>query len=438
MTGERNVLGRDDLATIDIHSIAKYQTEGYPWAEWDLLRSEAPVFWYERDDIEPFWAITRYDDVHAIGRDADRFINGGKRLRLASRGHDERMFEVKRKRDAAYGWDPDEPFDMVFMDDPQHQAFRSITNREFTPARCRKMAASLTEHARRFVDEFEARLRSGQGTDLVDDLAVKLPLATICEMMGVPVDDYADIWRWTDSMFDSDAMTWARPGEDKPTMRRRLRTEFHEYLMDLIDSKRHSDGDDLATKLVRATVDGNELTEQQLYGYLSLLIAAGNETTRNATSRGLLALMEHPDQMALLVSEPGRYVETAVEEILRWTSPVIQFARTATEDVELHGQTIRRGDTVGIWYPSANRDDAMFDEPYRFDITRDPNYHLAFGHGPHFCLGANLARWELRAMFQELSTRPWLTELHTTGSPTWLVDLHVGGIHHQKVALASA
>ncbi|MPY93620.1 MAG: cytochrome P450 [Acidimicrobiia bacterium] len=428
-----------DLDAVDIHSIERYTTEGYPWAEWDLLRREAPAYWYERPGIEPFWAITRYEDVHRMGRDARRFINSGPRLRLASVEHDRKLWAAKATRDSLYGWDPAEPIDMVFMDDPAHQELRSLTARAFTPARCRRMAAVLAAHATRFVDEFEAALRDGargRPADLVDDLAVKLPLATICEMMGVPVDDYADIWRWTDSMFDSESMAWARPGETKRDMRKRLRLEYHAYLDDLIAQKRQQGGDDLAATVVNATVEGKALTDQQLHGYLNLLVAAGNETTRNAATRGLLALVEHPDQMALFVSEPGRHVDTAVEEILRWTSPVIQFARTATEDVELHGQLIRAGDTVGLWYPSANRDDAAFEDPYRFDIARDPNYHLAFGHGPHFCLGANLARWELRALFNELSSRPWLRDLQLAGPAEWLVDLHVGGIHHQPVALA--
>ncbi len=434
MTG--TALTLDDLGSIDIHSVDRYMTSGYPWAEWDLLRREAPVYWYDRPGIEPFWAITRFEDVQSVGRDARRFLNGAGRLRLASAEHDRRMWEVKAKRDARYGWDPDEPMDMVFMDDPRHQGFRSLVNRAFTPAKCRKMAAMLEHHSVRFVDEFELALRDRGSVDLVDELAVKLPLATICEMMGVPVDDYADIWRWTDSQFDSDSMSWALPGETKPQMRKRLRIEFHTYLDDLIARKRREGGDDLASVLVNSEVDGAKLTDQQLHGYLSLLIGAGNETTRNATTRGLVALMEHPDQMRVLVSEPGAHVDTAVEEILRWTSPVIQFARVATEDVELHGQVIRAGDSVGIWYPSANRDEAMFEDPYRFDITRDPNYHLAFGHGAHFCLGANVARYELRAMFNELSKRPWITGLQLDGPAQWLVDLHVGAIHHQSVALA--
>ena len=179
------------------------------------------------------------------------------------------------------------------------------------------------------------------------------------------------------------------------------------------------------------------LSQQQLHGYLTLLFAAGNETTRNAISRGILALLEHPDELARLLSDPDRFVETAVEEIVRWTSPVIQFARTATRDVELRGQTIRAGDTIGLWYPSANRDERQFDDPYRFDVGRDPNYHVGYGHGAHFCLGANLARWELRAMFNELARRDVLGRLELAGEPEWMTDLHVGTLTSQPVRLGA-
>jgi cholest-4-en-3-one 26-monooxygenase len=184
-------LTRADLDTIDIHTTERYEELGYPWAEWDLLRREAPAYWYDRPGIEPFWAITRYDDVHAVGRDGTRFVNGGPRLRLASAEHDRRMWASKAKRDSLYDWDPSEPIDMVFMDDPKHNEFRMIVARGFTPAKCRKMADSLAALASRFVTEFEAALEHGP-VDLVAELAVKLPLATICELMGLPVDDYAD------------------------------------------------------------------------------------------------------------------------------------------------------------------------------------------------------------------------------------------------------
>jgi cholest-4-en-3-one 26-monooxygenase len=425
------------LAAIDIHSIDRYERGGYPWADWDLLRDEAPVYWYERDGIAPFWAITRYKDVKYVGADDDTFINGGPRLRLASERHDARMWEVKAKRDALYGWDVDEPFDMVFFDDPRHTEFRLLVARDFTPSRCRAMAGALARHARRFTDEFEAKLEAEGRADLVNDLAVGLPLATICEMMGVPVDDWSDIHRWTDSAFNTESMAWALAGESKQEMRRRLRIEFFQYLEELIARKRAEPGDDLASTLVHAEISTGKLTQQQLHGYLTLLIAAGNETTRNATSRGVKALLEHPDELARLRQDPDRLVEPAVEEIVRWTSPVIQFARTATRDVTLHGQTIRAGDTVGIWYPSANRDERQFDEPYRFDVGRHPNYHVGFGHGPHFCLGANLARWELRSVFNELARRDILDRIALDDQGERMTDLHVGTYISQPVVLVS-
>jgi cholest-4-en-3-one 26-monooxygenase len=428
---------QERLAAIDIHSVHRYETEGYPWADWDLLRDVAPVHWYEREGIAPFWALTRYEHVKFAGADDGTFINGGPRLRLASEAHDRRLWEVKAKRDARYGWDPAEPFDMVFFDDPRHTEFRLLVARAFTPSRCRSMADSLAGLAARFVDGFEAKLATEGRADLVEDLSVGLPLATICEMMGVPVDDWSDIHRWTDSAFDTPSTRWARPGESRADMRRRLRIEFFEYLDELIARKRAEPADDLTTTLVQAEISSGPLTQQQLHGYLALLIAAGNETTRNATSRGIVALLEHPDELARLLNDPDGLVETTVEEVVRWTSPVIQFARTATRDVELEGETIRAGQTVGLWYPSANRDERQFDDPYRFDVGRHPNYHVGFGHGPHFCLGANLARWELRAIFGELARRDILDRIELDGPAEWMTDLHVGTLTRQPVTLKS-
>ncbi|MDH4145581.1 MAG: cytochrome P450 [Acidimicrobiia bacterium] len=432
-------LTRTDLDWIDIHSLDLYATRGYPWAEWDLLRREAPAYWYDRAGIEPFWAVTRYADVHAIGRDAATFVNSGRRLRLHSIEHEAAMWASKARRDELYGWDPDEPLDMVFLDQPRHTAFRLLTARAFTPARCRTMAGSLAGLARRFVDEFEAALddAAGQPVDLVRELSLKLPLAAICDLMGLPTDDYLDIWRWTDSVFDMESTEWAEPGESRRDMRRRLRVEYFDYYERLIADRRAHPGDDVTSALVNGTVDGAGLTQQQLHGYLNLLILAGNETTRNATTRGVLALLEHPGQLERLSSDPDRWTEPAVEEILRWTSPVIQFARTAVRDTELHGQTIRAGDTVGIWYPSANRDPEAFAEPDRFDITREPNYHLAFGHGPHFCLGANLARFELRALFAELARRRVLQRIEPAGPSEITKDLHVSVVKRQLVRAAA-
>jgi cholest-4-en-3-one 26-monooxygenase len=431
------MLGKADLDSIDIHTLDLYATRGYPWAEWELLRREAPVYWYDRPGIEPFWAVTRYADVQAIGRDAATFVNSGRRLRLHSIEHEERMWASKGHRDRLYGWDPDEPLDLVFMDQPRHTAFRLLTARAFTPARCRAMAASLAGLAARFVGEFEAALEraDGEPVDLVRELSLKLPLAAICDLMGLPTDDYLDVWRWTDSVFETESSEWALPGEARRAMRRRLRVEYFDYYEGLIAAKRARPSDDVISHLVNGEVDGRGLTQQQLHGYLNLLVLAGNETTRNATTRGILALLDHPGELERLCDDPDRWTEPAVEEILRWTSPVIQFARTAVRDTEIRGLPIRAGEVVGIWYPSANRDPAAFDRPDHFDITREPNYHLAFGHGPHFCLGANLARWELRALIGELARRGTLRQLEAVGPSVITKDLHVSVVKRQLVGV---
>lgn len=421
------------LDDLDIHTIDRYLDRGYPWSEWDRLREEDPCYWYDREGMAPFWAITRHADVKAVGSDAARFINGGGRLRLNDRAMEERIERNRRRKIERQGWDPTEPEDMVFLDAPRHTDMRMLTARHFTPARCRAMADTLAADAERFTTRLVERLEAGETVDLVHDYAVALPLTTICTMMGLDSDSWEDIHRWTDALFDFDSMRFALPGEDRYQMRKRLHREYHEFKVELVERKRRQPGDDLSSILVHAQIDGRPLTEQQLHGYLNLLIAAGNETTRNALSRGMLALIEHPDQVDRLLDDPDQFVEPAVEEILRWTTPVIQFVRTATTDVELHGKTIEAGQHVALWYGPANRDPRVFDEPYQLDISRQPNEHLALGHGTHFCLGANLARWELRAAFRALAETDVLRRLEPAGEPTWLTDLHVGAYNHAPV-----
>ena len=265
------------------------------------------------------------------------------------------------------------------------------------------------------------------------DFAVKLPLATICDLLGLPADDWSKVFAFTEIVTDEE-LAEAHPGVDIRELRMQRSAMFQRYLAEVIERCRAAPRDDLLAAVVEGEVDGCPLTSQQLNGYLVLLLAAGNETTRNATTRGVTALLQHPEQMERLVADPS-LSESAVEEILRWTSPVIQFARTATTDVELRGQTIRAGQTVGLFYPSANRDDAAFAEPYRFDVGREPNRHIAFGHGVHFCLGANLARGELRATLKAML--PLLPRLELVGEPDRNGHLHVGAINHQRIQLRS-
>ncbi len=426
-------MGNHDLDSIDLHSIERWHAGGYPWREWEQLRREAPMYWYERDGIDPAWMVTSHADVKAISSDIASFVNSGPQLRYAAQDYNQRARLAKVRKAELHGWDPDVVDDMIYLDAPDHTRLRMLTARQFTPARCRAMAATLDEHAAQIVAHFERALGGGEA-DLVNDLAVKLPLATICSMLGLPTSDWSDIHRWTDAMFDVDSMRWALPGEDRRAMRKRLHAEFHQYIDDIISSKRSHPGDDLATLLVQAEIDGQPLLHQELHGYLKLLISGGNETTRNATSRGILALLERPDQIALLEQDPDALVPTLVDEVVRFTSPVIQFVRTATRDVEVGGQTVMAGQMVVLWYPSANRDEAVFADPDRLDITRSPNDHLGFGHGPHFCLGANLARWELKAIFAALGHAGTLSRLEVAGPARWLTDLHVGTIAEVAVS----
>jgi len=430
MTIDRNSL--DDL---DIHSADRYGARGYPWAEWDRLRAEAPVYWYDRPGITPFWAVTRHDDIRFVSSNDALFINGGPRLRLMTTEEDERMVVGIAQRAEHYGWDPDEPMDFIFMDRPRHTKFRSLTNRRFTPRAMRDLERDLEGYAQRFTAEFVDVLERHGDADLVTDFAVKLPLATICGLMGLPVDDWETVHKYTEILFDNeDNRRWRLEGETPEAQRNRMMAEFRAYLDVLIADRRATPSADLAAAVVHGQIDGCPLTDQQLNGYLFVLVAAGNETTRNATTRGISALLEHRDQVDRLVADES-LVDSAVEEILRWTSPVIQFARTATADVELHGRRIRAGDTVGLFYPSGNRDEAVFENPYTFDVGRQPNNHLAFGHGVHFCLGANLARWELRAMLR--AVLPVLPRLELDGGPDRLSHFHLGAVRHQRVRLRS-
>jgi cholest-4-en-3-one 26-monooxygenase len=426
------------LDTLDIHSTDLYVERGYPWAEWDLLRREAPVFWYERDDIAPFYAITRHQDVLTISKRSDVFVNSH-RLRLQTIEDDERQKISTKMRIEERGWDPEEVSDFILMDDPRHRNFRLVTARRFTPAALRKLEAHFADLSRKFADEFSAELdraaATGDSADFVRGFAMKLPLAAIGEMMGLPAGDWMRLKQLTNVMIGAPEPDFFEQGETRNEGVQRAFLEMTEYMIQLIHDRRAAGAnDDLSSQIIFGKVEGHEMTEQQLMGYLFVILAAGNETTQNAISGGISALLEHPEQRDLLCNNPDLVV-SAGEEILRWTSPVLQFARTAVEDFDLSGHTIKAGEDVGMWYPSANRDERVFDRPYEFDITRDPNRHLAFGgYGAHFCLGANLARWELRAALRALI--PVLPKMAPAGPPERVKNLHVAAIHRLPVRAA--
>ena len=424
------------LDTLSITNTQRYVERGYPWAEWDLLRREAPVYWYDRPDVDPFWALTTYEDALTISKRSDIFINSD-RLRIFPSTQEE--FSRRRREEliARYGPEKARRFytlSFIDMDDPEHAAYRNLTNRSFTPRAMRLIEDHIAELAEAYASGFARQLINTvaeQGEcDFVHDLSVKLPMAAIFEMVGFPREDWEELFGIKEIEYGSDrelALAGLTP-EERDVERRKANRASSAYLFAFVAARKEAGapGDCLADVLLRAELDGRKLEDDEIFSYINLLIAGGLETTRNATTGGVLALLEHPGERDKLVANP-ELLRTTVEEILRWTSPVIQFARVATQDFELRGHTIRAGETVAMWYPSANRDEEAWDDPYTFDITRDPNDHIAFGgFGAHFCLGANLARWELRGIFKELL--PLLPEMELDGPPYRQDSLHVGGI----------
>ncbi len=350
------------LETIDILDPDLYVERGYPHDEWALLRRQAPVFYYERPRVHSFWAVTRYADIIAVSRQPDLFRSS------------QFLFVTVEQPGAP-------PDDAVFlrqllnMNPPEHGAYRAVVNRRFTPRALQKLAAQVDQ----VTAEVIQGIVGGMECDFVTEVAAKLPLAVIAEMFGIPRSDWEMMFRLSNSMIAPADPEFAGTESIQETLER-ARMEFFQYFSQLIEDRRKTPRDDVASALANGLVNGDAIPPFELLSYFALLIIAGNETTRNAISGGLYALINHPEQMALLKANPPLFVKPAVEEILRWTSPVIQFTRVATADTELHGRPIHAGDIVAMFYPSANRDEEVFEKPDRFDIRREPNPHLGFRH----------------------------------------------------------
>lgn len=315
---------------------------------------------------------------------------------------------------------------MVNMDDPRHARLRRVVSRAFTPRRLERYEEHIAKTAAEIVDDV---LRAGSG-DFVTDVAARLPIKVICAMMGIPEHHHAQVAACVDAMT---AYSGVRGDVARLRTLRLLGgnlkaiVDLHRLVARLGRERREAPGDDLISALVTADVDGERLTVRELGAFFDLLLVAGNETTRNALAHGMKLLTDHPDQRAILLGDYDRRIGGAVEEIVRYVSPIIQFQRTLTRDHEMNGHTYRKGDKVVLFYVSANRDEEVFAEPDRFDITRSPNPHVGFGGpGPHLCLGAQLARRELSAMFRELFTR--VPGIRASGEPEYLLSSFDNGI----------
>jgi cytochrome P450 len=306
---------------------------------------------------------------------------------------------------------------MINMDAPKHTRLRMIVNRSFTP----RMVARIDADVRRKARGIVARVAPQGSCDVVAELAAPLPLQIICEMMGIPRDSWQRVFELTNIILGDINST--------PDLGALMGAaiEMAQIAQAVGEDRLADPRDDLVSAMMHAEVDGESLEPMEMASFFILLAAAGNETTRNAISHGVRLLTLHPDQRALWTADPETVSPTAVEEIVRWATPVIHFRRTATADTRIGEAEISEGDKVVMWYESADRDPRAFDEPDRFDVTRSPNDHLGFGAGgPHFCLGANLARREVRVMFEELFR--WIPDIHTTGEATWLSSPFIHGI----------
>jgi cholest-4-en-3-one 26-monooxygenase len=400
------------LADINLWDKDRF-VEGVPHEWFARLRREAPVFWHEGDatfhgpqgGAGPFWAVTDYDDVVTVNRDNALFSS-----------HEQLVFM----------WDPDEAgleqqrLLMLNMDPPLHTRYRRLINKGFTPRMVSELESTMRKRTRDIIDRVAER---GE-CDFVVDVASELPLQVIADLMGVPQDDRHKMFDWSNRMVGAEDPEYGVTEE----MAQHASMELYAYAAQLAEQKRADPKDDLISVLTNAEVDGEKLTGLEIDLFFLLLSVAGNETTRNLISHGLVALIENPGELEKLRANRA-LLPGAVEEMLRYASPVMHFRRTAMQDVELGGQQIKAGDKVVIWYISANYDEKVFRDPTRFDIERSPNEHVAFGGGgPHFCLGANLARMEINVMFDEVLDR--LDDLELTAPVSRLRSNFINGLKH--------
>jgi len=393
---------------IDLLGLASF-SHGQPHDQFRWLRANDPVYWHEEPDGCGFWAVTRHQDVCTVSRDPQYSSYAGG---IAINDMDPDGLAASRNM-------------MLFMDPPQHTRYRMLVSQQFIPRSARALRSRIEELARRIVD----RVIDRGECDLVSQIAGELPSYVIAELMGIPLEDGRVLYEWTEKMHSSSE---AVPETDK----RAASMQMLNYALAVAQEKRQKPADDLATRLLNSEIDGDRLTPAEYTFFFLLLVNAGGDTTRNLLAGGMLALFENPDQLGQLRSDLDRLLPVAVEEMLRYVSPVVYMRRTATCDTVLGGKRVGAGDKVVMYYGSANRDEQVFAEPDKFDVARAPNEHIAFGGGgTHFCLGAHLARIEIQVMLREILTR--LPDIAAAGPVEWLPSNFISGPRHLPVRFSA-
>jgi len=399
----------DRLEDFDIISPESFARHGYPHDEWRRLRAESPVHFYEDTPI-PFWAITKHADITSISRQPDLFLSAP------------RLFVSPLFDSTEFEGDFERPATLIEQDNPMHRKSRKLISDLFTPRALKRIHGDVDRIAKQIVDDLLEHGDEMSAVDFVDKVSAPLPIAVIGWLLGVPEPDWPKLYDWTNRMLGADDPEYSPEDENEA---QHAIVELFTYFTHLVEARRQDPKEDLITVFANAEIDGKKLELIDVLAWCQIIVAAGNETTRNATSGGILAFAEHPDQLRKLQGDMS-LLKPAVEEVVRWSSPIIHFARTAAADTEVRGVPIKKGDTVAMYYPSANRDEDVFEDPYTFRIDRKPNRHIAFGVGEHFCAGAHVARLELEYAYKYLLPR--IEEIEVAGPVDRLQSNLIGGI----------
>jgi cytochrome P450 len=412
------------VLSVDEINLGDMEFWARPWEEregaFQTLRRERPIAFFEEPEIPPelaaifprgpgFRALTRHAHVSEVSRHPEIYLSG--------RGATSIM-DLPEEMLAFFGG-------MINEDNPRHARLRRIVSAAFNP----RMIKSIEDRIETRADDVISRVAERGGCDFVVELAARLPLEIICDMMGIAAADYDTVFAATNVILSSGDPEYMPEGVDPMLALMTAGQQLNMLMLDLAAFRSTTPTDDITSALINTNIDGEALTPEELASFFILLLAAGNETTRTAISHGLLAFTENPDQRALWQADPAGIGVTGVDEIVRWGSPVIWMRRTVSEDTVLGDQELHEGDKVILYYNSANRDEDVFEDPYRFDVRRSPNPHLGFGAaGPHFCLGAHLARKEIDVMFRQLFER--LPDIAAAGEPDRLLSPFINGIKH--------
>ncbi|HEX7097070.1 MAG TPA: cytochrome P450, partial [Acidimicrobiales bacterium] len=389
---------------------------GPPHHVWTELRAKSPVHRCETDVYPPFWAITKHEDIVEISTCPETFLNQHGIVLLRK--------DQPRSTDGIGAMRT-----IIEMDPPEHRSYRKVVSSFFTPRAIQRLEQAAETSAREIFDRLAGDTGEGE-CDLATDVAAPHPLRLLSTILGVPRSQEPDILRLTSQLFAADDEELRRPGVSREQAIAEIGAELYGIFDEVIKQRRANPTDDLISLIANGTVDGQPMGPLETFGYCLIVFTAGHDTTKNALAGGLNALIHHPDELRKLRENPD-LVGTAVDEVVRWATPVNTMMRTAAHDVEFRGQQIKAGDKLILFYASANRDEDVFDDPFTFRIDRDPNRHLGFGIGEHFCLGAHLARMSQRALFREFARRvEWI---EPTAEPTWITSSFVVGFKHVPV-----